>query len=114
MHYLFNVGGKGVKWNLILPHTMVEHFGSAFGSVEDFFQETFANHAQAGFGAVSEGRNLMQGELEFGEDTYLVFRLADGFHLAQVGELGEMGFHHIVQSVPFVAVGKFVVEPAEF
>ena len=93
---------------------MVEHFGSAFCSVEDFFQETFANHAQAGFGAVGEGRNLMQGELEFGEDTYLVFRLTDGFHLAQVGELGAMGFHHIVQSVPFVAVGKFVVEPAEF
>ena len=42
---------------------MVEHFGSAFCSVEDFFQETFANHAQAGFGAVGEGRNLMQGEL---------------------------------------------------
>mgnify|MGYP003524838870 CR=1 FL=1 len=48
---------------------MVEHFGAAFCGVEDFFQETFAYHAQAGFGAVGEGRNLMQGDLEFGEDT---------------------------------------------
>ena len=88
----------------VFLHADVKHFGASLRCVEYRFQESFAHHGQALWGAYGKECNLVEFKAQFGQHANLVFIVVDVFPFSNAKELRKLFSEYGVQFVLVFAV----------